>query len=90
MESIRGDPLFWVISGIIIGLIILGIIGFIQERREKKSDRRHTPKETGGYSDKKVICQYCKGYGELVNKNKGQKESTMCPHCSGTGWIVEG
>ncbi len=88
MKSLSGEPLYWVILGIIIGLVILGIIGLIQERREKKSEQRHTPKGTEGYSDKKVICHYCKGYGELVTKNKGQKENTICLHCSGTGWIV--
>lgn len=86
MKSISGEPLFWVILIIIIGLVIIGIIG---ERRGKKNERRHTPKETEGYSDKKGICHYCKGYGELVTKNKGQKESTICPYCSGTGWTVE-
>jgi DnaJ-class molecular chaperone len=78
------EPLFGVILAI---LIALAIIGTIAEHREKKSKLRHTPKETEGYSDKKRICYYCKGYGELVTKDKGQKK--ICPHCSGTGWTVE-
>jgi len=80
------EPLFWVILIIIIGLIIIGII---QERRKKKSEQRRTPKETEGYSDKKVICHYCNGYGELMDKGKGKKKGTICPHCSGAGWIME-
>jgi hypothetical protein len=69
------EPLFWVI---LIGLIIVIIIGNVLERKEKRK------------LDKKKICQNCKGYGELVIKNKGQKESAICPHCSGTGWTIEG
>ena len=75
IKSISGEPLFWVI---LIGLIIITIIGSASERKEKRK------------LDKKNICQNCKGYGELVTENKGQKESTICPHCSGTGWTVEG
>ena len=82
MKSISGEPLFWVILIIIIGLIIFGII---EERRE----RRRTPKKTEGYSDKKSICHYCKGYGKLMDKGKGREKGTICPRCSGTGWITE-
>jgi len=72
------EPLFW---GIVIGVlifIIIGIVGYGLERREKRN------------LDKKNICQYCKGYGELVTKTKGEKKNTICPHCCGTGWTVEG
>jgi hypothetical protein len=84
-QNVR-EPLFWVILIIIIGLVIIGII---HERREKKSERRRAPKETEGNSDKKVICHYCNGYGKLMDKGKGRKKGTICPHCSGTGWITE-
>lgn len=86
INQIIKEPLFWIIVAIFIGL---AIIGFIVGRREKKSKRKHTPNETENYSGKKGICHYCGGYGELVAKNKGQRESTTCPHCSGTGWVVE-
>lgn len=86
VNQIIKEPLFWIIVAIFIGLAIIGII---VERREKKSKQRHTPNETEGYSDKKGICHYCRGYGELVTKNKGKRESTTCQHCSGTGWAVE-
>ena len=65
-QNIR-EPLFWVILIIIISLLIVGVI---EERRGKKSERRRTPKETEDYSDKKGICHYCKGYGELMDNGK--------------------
>lgn len=79
-QNIR-EPLFWVILVIIIALVIAGII---QERREKKSERKRAPKETEG----KIICHYCNGYGELMDKGKGMEKGTICPHCSGTGWVT--
>ena len=79
-QNVR-EPLFWVILIIIMALVIIGII---RERREKKSERKRAPKETEG----KIICHYCNGYGELMDKGKGMEEGTICPHCSGTGWIT--
>ena len=81
------EPLFWIVLAIFIGL---AIIGTIAERREKRNKRKHRPNKKEVTSDKKGICHYCKGYGELVTENKGQKKNTICPHCSGTGWTVEG
>ena len=82
-QNIR-EPLFWVILVMIVSLMIIGII---QERREKKADRKSAAKGAEGNSDKKVICHYCHGYGELMDKGKGKRKRTICPHCSGTGWI---
>ena len=81
VKKIVEEPLFWVI---LIIIIALGIIGIIQERREKKSERKRAPKESEG----KIICHYCNGYGELMDKGKGREAGTICPHCSGTGWIT--
>lgn len=47
------------------------------------------PEEPKGNFNKKVICHYCNGYGELVDKRKGNKKGTTCRHCSGTGWIIK-
>jgi len=35
--SIKGEPLFWII---LIGLVAIGIIGYVSEKIEKKSKRR--------------------------------------------------
>lgn len=78
IKSFIGEPLFW---GIVIGVLIISIIGYIGYVLEHKKKRN---------LDKKNICQYCKGYEELVTKTKGEKKNTICPHCCGTGWTVEG
>jgi len=52
--------------------------------------RSSTQKGTEGSVGKGVICHHCNGYGELITKTEGQKKSTICPHCCGTGWTLEG
>ncbi len=81
MRSISGEPLFWIILIVFVGLVIFGIFATILEKQRKKNEQK----------TKKVICPDCKGYGgEIVTNEKGLKERIVCPHCSGTGWAVGG
>jgi len=53
MKSIIGEPLFWVIASIIVGLVILGIIGMVIEER----DRLIKPMQSRGLWGPRHICK---------------------------------
>jgi hypothetical protein len=80
IKFLTGEPLFWVI---LIGLIIIIIFAYALERKKKRSPLDPHKKNEN-------LCQACKGYGELTTQVNGQKQSTLCTHCGGTGWSVEG